>query len=164
MPPVVAAVMMAASAASTSRNGDPTHLSKGAAIFLWLAISTATLGVAGVIISDSIVRTMARPNKQRPSSATSQRTFSLCVSISSLMGLVAGIVAVSVHSNQGWPNKQMRLTLLYIHLVMLGTEGCTLILVVLCCAIAGKGNRGESKVEDEQMDAFEMRPPAYGVL
>ncbi|KAK5743325.1 hypothetical protein LTR17_002805 [Elasticomyces elasticus] len=170
MPLGSAAVVMAASAASTSGNADSTHLSKGAAIFLWLAISTATLGVAGVLVcltiqlSDGIVRTMARPNKQRPSSATSQRTFSLCVSVSSLMGLVAGIVAVSIHSNQGWPNKQMRLTLLYIHLVMLGTEGCILIVVVLCCAIAGKGNREGPKVEDEQTDAFEMRPPAYGVL
>ncbi|KAK5696919.1 hypothetical protein LTR17_024178 [Elasticomyces elasticus] len=170
MPLGSAAVVMAASAASTSGYDGTTHLSKGAAILFWLAISTATLGIAGVLVcltiqlSDSIVRAMARPDKQRPSSATSQRTLSLCVSISALVGLVAGIVAVSIHSNHGWPNKQMRLTLLYIHLAMLGTQGCILILVILCCAIAGKGNRGESKVEDEQMDAFEMRPPAYGVL
>ncbi|KAK3647578.1 hypothetical protein LTR56_008072 [Elasticomyces elasticus] len=170
MPPVVAAVMMAASAASTSGSGVPTHLSKGGAVFLWLAISTVTLGIAGFLVcltirlSHDIVRKMARPDKLPPSPATLQRILSLCVSISSLLGLVAGIVAVSINNNQGWPNKQMRLTLLYIHLVMLGTEGCSLILVVLCCAIAGKGNKEDPKVEDEQMDAFEMRPPAYGVL
>ncbi|KAK3641869.1 hypothetical protein LTR56_000027 [Elasticomyces elasticus] len=170
MPLGSAAVVMAASAASTSGYGGPTHLSKGAAIFLWLAISTVTLGIAGFLVcltirlSHDIVRKMARPDKQPPSPATLQRILSLCVSISSVLGLVAGIVAVSIDNNHGWPNKQMRLTLLYIHLVMLGTEGCILILVVLCCAIVGKGNREESKVEDEQVDAFDMRPPAYGVL
>ncbi|KAK5677416.1 hypothetical protein LTS10_009986 [Elasticomyces elasticus] len=168
MPAVFVPMLLAG---NTAGSGSYAHISPHFAAFLWVAISTITLGIAGLLlgitirISDAIVRYISKPSGQ-PASRTKLRwPVSLCFAISSLGDLVAGIVAITVHRNHdGWPNEQMRMILLYIHVALLAMEGCTLPLAILGSKIAKIRNRGESKADgDHPMEMFETRPVESGL-
>ncbi|KAK5696920.1 hypothetical protein LTR17_024179 [Elasticomyces elasticus] len=155
MPAIFVPMLFAGSTAGSDISPD-------FAAFLWVSISTITLGIAGLLlgftirISDAIVRYMTKPEGQ-PAPRTKLRCpVRLCL---------AGIVAVTVHRrDDGWPNEQMRMILLYIHVALLVLEGCTLKLVTLGSTIAAVSNGGGAKAEVDSVEMFETRPDGSGAV
>ncbi|KAK3661540.1 hypothetical protein LTR56_000026 [Elasticomyces elasticus] len=101
---------------------EASNHSKADAQAGWIIISTLTLALAGFILAEPVSETVQ--------SKKSMKVLFGTAGIFALIGLIYGIVAVKVHSKQGWPNTEMRMVLFDIHVCLISME-VTLLLVPL---------------------------------
>ncbi|KAK5677415.1 hypothetical protein LTS10_009985 [Elasticomyces elasticus] len=116
---------------------DASDDSKANAQGGWIVISTLTLALAGFMLiltfwlTEHIIYKIAKPVRERVFAKKRKTVLFVTAGIFALIGLIYGIVANKVHSNNGWPNKKMRLILLVIHISMFAMEAIILVLALL---------------------------------
>ncbi|KAK3641868.1 hypothetical protein LTR22_016377 [Elasticomyces elasticus] len=115
---------------------EASNHSKADAQAGWIIISTLTLALAGFMLvftfwlRERIMCRLAEPVSETVQSKKSMKVLFGTAGIFALIGLIYGIVAVKVHSKQGWPNTEMRMVLFDIHVCLISME-VTLLLVPL---------------------------------
>ncbi|KAK5696921.1 hypothetical protein LTR17_024180 [Elasticomyces elasticus] len=130
----------------------------------WIVVSTLTLALAGFMLiltfwlTEHIIYKIAKPVKERVFAKKRKTVLFVTAGIFALIGLIYGIVAIKVHSNNGWPNKKMRMILLVIHICMFAMEAIILVLALLISGMvaARREIRARRRIKEIDMQLGEL--------
>ncbi|KAK4957284.1 hypothetical protein LTR10_005244 [Elasticomyces elasticus] len=149
--------------AYTDNSGSSGH-SKSDAEAGWIIISTLTLALAGFMLIltfwliEHIIYKIAKPVKERVFAKKPKMDLFVTAGIFALIGLIYSIVAIKVHSNNGWPNMKMRMILLVFHMTMFATEAMILVMAFLISGMvaARREIRARRRIKEIDMQLGEL--------